>query len=145
MKHLDDLAGALSGQVLERAAGVNRGRLGIEYVADTCRNALLAQGPGDLLDLLGRGQDVGGRGLGGLDNGVELLGGLAELAVILSVGLMFAISALVRAMDLAISTRSVRMRSTGSAERSSWAAGGPWVRIIASRRSMAASSIVVSA
>ncbi len=85
--HLDHLAGALAGQILERAGGIDVGRLAIDEVADRGVQALLAHRPGDLLDLLGGGQDVGGRGLGRLDDRIELLGRLPELAVMRGVGL----------------------------------------------------------
>src|SRR6202011_2462143 len=58
-----------------------------EQVADFRIEALLAQRPGYLLDLLGGGEDVGGRRLGGADDRVEFLGRLAEFSRLLDVRL----------------------------------------------------------
>jgi len=57
-QQMDHLAGALASEILERAGGVDVGRLGVDQVADLGLDALLAQGPGDLLDLLGGSEDV---------------------------------------------------------------------------------------
>src|SRR3954447_9701060 len=86
-QHADHLAGALAGQILERARGVNLGRLGVEQVADCRVHALFAQGPSHLLDPFRARENVRGGGLRRLHHRVELLARLAELPGALGVRL----------------------------------------------------------
>ena len=137
-QHADHLAGALAGDVLERAGGVDFGRLRIEQIAHLGLEPLLAQRPGHLLDALRAGEDVRGRGLGRLHHRVELLARLAEFAVIIGVRL--------HRRDLGLGARD-RLRHLDEIEAD---AVDRFDRaldrcIAASMRSSALSSIVVSA
>ena len=86
MQRVDHLAGALAGDVLERAGGIGLGRQRVDAVAGVRVGAALAQGPGDFLDLLGGIEDVGGRPLGDGDDGVELVGGAHDMARVAALG-----------------------------------------------------------
>ena len=67
-----DFGHALSRDVLELASGVDVDRVLVEPVAELRRDAILAQRPGDFLDVLGCGQNLRGCLLGGLDDLIEL-------------------------------------------------------------------------
>ncbi len=64
-QHLHDLVGALAGNVLKRAGGVNVDGFRVEKVAGGRVNARLAQCEADLLHGLGGGENVACRPLGG--------------------------------------------------------------------------------
>ena len=135
--HLDHFADALAGQVLERAGEIDVGRAAVDLVAGRPVDALFAQRPGGLLDLLGGGENVGGCLLGRLHDRVRVPRSPCRSCPECSwSGLIAAISRLVRAIALAISRMSKRMRSNEGFSRSP--------RSIDSSRSMAASTRRVS-